>query len=174
MLARVFIGLGSNIGDRVRHITEAVAELSALGAPLAASLLYETAPLGGLEQDPYINAVATFNTHYEACDVLAVCIDIERSHGRERRERWCSRTLDLDLLLYGDKVINEPGLTVPHPRLAERRFVLEPLLEVDPEAMLPGGRRIAPLLAGVSDQEIRKVGVLPDRYPVRSSDPFRH
>ena len=139
MPVRVSIGLGSNLGDRARHIADAVTELAQLGEPVAVSSLYESAPIGGPDQGPYINAVVVIETDHGVREVLDVCMAIEKRHGRERRERWGPRTLDLDILLYGDRSIDEPGLTVPHPHLGERRFVLAPLLEAEPEATLPDG-----------------------------------
>jgi len=153
---RVAIGLGSNLGDRARHINDAVAALSKIGDLVAMSSLYETDPIGGPEQGAYLNAVAMLETALAPDALLAECLRIERDHGRERRERWGPRTLDLDVLLYGDVARDEPGLTVPHPRLAERRFVLEPLLEVWPDAALPDGSPLAPELANVSGQRVRR------------------
>ena len=158
MPVRVSIGLGSNLGDRARHIADAVTELAQLGKPVAVSSLYESAPIGGPDQGPYINAVVVIETDHGVREVLDVCMAIEKRHGRERRERWGPRTLDLDILLYGDRSIDEPGLTVPHPHLGERRFVLAPLLEAEPEATLPDGTTVDSLLAGVSCQEVERIG----------------
>ena len=156
-MTRAVIGLGSNLGDRARHIAEAVGSLSEHGEYVAASSLYETAPVGGPRQGPYLNAVAVIDTELPARELLNACLDIERSQGRERRERWGPRTLDLDILLFGDMEIDEPGLTIPHPRLTERGFVLVPLLEVDPAAALPDGTRLDSFVASVSDQAVRRV-----------------
>lgn len=157
MTVRAAIGLGSNLGDRARHIVEAVAELSALGSLVAFSALYETAPVGGPPQGKFLNAVAVIETELSADETLQECLRIEQEHGRERTEAWGPRTLDLDLLLYGDSVIDRPGLKVPHPRLGERRFVLDPLVEAWPDAALPDGTPIATLLAGVADQKVQRV-----------------
>ena len=164
MAVRAAIGLGSNLGDRSRHIAEAISALADLGRPVAVSGLYETAPVGGPEQGPYLNAVAVIDTDLTAEQLLEACLEIERDHGRERRERWGPRTLDLDILLFGDEVHDQEGLTVPHPRLAERRFVLEPLVDAWPDATFPDGSRLAPLLADVADQQVRRVqGPMPPR-----------
>jgi 2-amino-4-hydroxy-6-hydroxymethyldihydropteridine diphosphokinase len=155
-MPRAAIGLGSNLGDRVRNINEAVTALARLGSLVRVSSLYETAPIGGPEQGPYLNAVAVIDTDLGARELLEGCLDIERAAGRERRERWGPRTLDLDVLLYGVLPIADDDLLVPHPRLTERRFVLEPLLEVWPEAALPDGTPLQSFRAAVADQIVRK------------------
>ncbi|MDJ0953400.1 MAG: 2-amino-4-hydroxy-6-hydroxymethyldihydropteridine diphosphokinase [Acidimicrobiia bacterium] len=161
---RAAIGLGSNLGDRARHIADAVGALSELDTLVRVSPLYETAPVGGPEQGPYLNAVAVVDTELTPQELLQQCLAIERDAGRERRERWGPRTLDLDLLLYGDAEIDEDGLTVPHPRMTERRFVLEPLLDAWPDAVLPDGTPVANFLPGVADQRVRKLEtVVPGR-----------
>ena len=163
-MVRAAIGLGSNLGDRAQHIAEAVAALSDLGSRLRVSSLYETAAIGGPRQGDYLNAVAVIDTEMPARALLERCLEIERESGRERRERWGPRTLDLDLLFYGDERINDTDLTVPHPRMTERRFVLEPLLEVWPDAALPDGTPLAEFRSAIADQEVRKVEALvPDR-----------
>ena len=164
MPTRAAIGLGSNLGDRARHIAEAIGSLSELGDLVATSALYQTAPVGGPEQGPYLNAVVVIDTNLSARQLLDACLQIEQAHGRERRERWGPRTLDLDVVLFGRKVIDEPGLTVPHPELANRRFVLEPLVEAWPEATLPDGTAASALLAGVADQAVQRMqGPVPSR-----------
>ena len=161
---RAAVGLGSNLDDLPRHIAEAIGSLSELGDLVATSALYETAPIGGPEQGPYLNAVAVLDTHLSARQLLEECLRIEKEHGRERLERWGPRTLDLDIVLYGTATIDEDGLTVPHPRLHVRRFVLEPLLEAWPEAKLPDGSAVAGLLPGVADQAVRRMqGPIPSR-----------
>ncbi len=128
------------------------------------SSLYETAPIGGPEQGPFLNAVAVIDTELPASKLLERCLQIERNSGRERRERWGPRTIDLDILLYGDEEIDEPDLTVPHPRMTERRFVLEPLLEVWPDARLPDGTPLENFRQAVAGQKVRRVEpVIPDR-----------
>ena len=156
-MVRAAIGLGSNLGDRAQHIGSAVAAIAEFGTLVRVSSLYETAPVGGPKQGPYLNAVVVVDTEMPAGDVLSQCLMIEQKAGRERRERWGPRTLDLDLLLYGDEIIDEDGLTVPHPRLTERRFVLEPLLEAWPEAALPDGSALESFSSGVADQKVTKL-----------------
>ncbi len=157
MAVRVVIGLGSNLGDRETHLTAAIRDLGRLGELVAASAFYETAPVGGPEQGPYLNAAVALDTDLSARAVLDECLRIESAHGRERRQRWGPRTLDLDILLYGTETINEEGLKVPHPRLHERRFVLEPLLAVWPQAKMPDGTPVATFLPAVADQKVREL-----------------
>lgn len=159
-MIRAAVGLGSNLGDRARHIGDALSALSRVGRLAGVSSLYETAPIGGPEQGAYLNAVAVLETDLAARELLEHCLAIEREHGRERSERWGPRTLDLDILLFGDAVIAEPDLSVPHPRMTERRFVLEPLLEAWPDATLPDGTRLAKYLPAVADQRVRKLETL--------------
>ena len=154
---RAAIGLGSNMGDRRRHLDEATTALSDLGEIIAVSSYYETAPIGGPEQGEYLNAVVVIRTDVDPTGVLRLLLDIERRHDRQRSEKDGPRTLDLDLLLYGNRVIDEPGLSVPHPRMTERRFVLEPLVEAWPGARLPEGTEVAALLPAVADQSVDRV-----------------
>jgi 2-amino-4-hydroxy-6-hydroxymethyldihydropteridine diphosphokinase len=147
-MPRIFVGLGSNLGDRERNIREAVERLRKIGA-VRLSTLRDTDPVGVADQPNFLNAVAELSSELPARELLDRLLEIERELGRDRAKegRWGPRTIDLDLLLYGDEVIDEPGLTLPHPRLAERRFVLEPLHELAPDLVLPDGRRIKDLLA---------------------------
>lgn len=140
------MGIGSNLGDRERTIDRALALLPGF---VTASTLRETAPVGVVEQPPFLNGAARLETELSAPELLERLLEIERLLGRERRERWGPRTIDLDLLLYGDAVIDEPGLTVPHALLHERRFVLEPLGELDPGLVVPGRGRVMALLAAL-------------------------
>jgi 2-amino-4-hydroxy-6-hydroxymethyldihydropteridine diphosphokinase len=112
--------------------------------------------VGGPDQGDYLNAVVVVDTVLDARGVLDGLLAIEREHGRERGERWGPRTLDLDLILYGSETIDRPGLSVPHPELRRRRFVLEPLVEAWPDARLPDGTAVADLLPAVADQEVRR------------------
>jgi len=124
---------------------------------VAVSALYETAPIGPSDQGPYLNAVALVDTGLAARPFLEACQEVERGRGRERLVRWGPRTLDIDLLLFGDEIHDEPGLTVPHPRLTARRFVLEPLVDVLPEGSMPDGPRFAILLEAVAGQGVESV-----------------
>jgi 2-amino-4-hydroxy-6-hydroxymethyldihydropteridine diphosphokinase len=145
---RAYIGLGSNLGDREENVRRALELLEDLGA-VRSSTVRETDPIGITEQPKFLNAVAELDTDLPAGELLQRLLAIERELGRDREHelRWGPRTIDLDLLLYGAATIDEPGLTVPHPRLAKRRFVLEPLHELDPQLALPDGRPIKDLLA---------------------------
>jgi 2-amino-4-hydroxy-6-hydroxymethyldihydropteridine diphosphokinase len=149
MEVRAYIGLGGNVGDRASNLERAVA---ALGADpdldvVCVSTLRETEPVGYLDQPPFLNGVVAVETTLPPRELLERLLAIERALGRDRTgPRFGPRTIDLDLLLYGAETLEEPGLTVPHPRLAERRFVLEPLAELDPELVLPDGRRVRELL----------------------------
>jgi 2-amino-4-hydroxy-6-hydroxymethyldihydropteridine diphosphokinase len=147
-MPRIFVGLGSNLGDRERNLREAVERLRKIGV-VRLSTLRDTDPVGVADQPNFLNAVAELSSELPARELLDRLLEIERELGRDRAKegRWGPRTIDLDLLLYGDEVIDEPGLTLPHPRLAERRFVLEPLHELAPDLVLPDGRRIKDLLA---------------------------
>jgi len=136
-----YVALGSNLGDREAHLLmawRALAERSGTRV-IAASRIYQTDPVGPGPQGPYLNAVASIETHLAAPALLADLLSIERLAGRRREEakRWGPRTLDLDLLIYGNRRISEPGLEVPHPRLHERAFVLEPLCELAGELLHP-------------------------------------
>lgn len=150
-----FIGIGANLGDARANVVDALARLDALpGCRLvSSSSLWRTAPIDSSGND-YINAVALLETSLDAHSLLAALQAIETAHGRERPYRNAPRTLDLDLLLYGDQVIDTPALTVPHPRMHERAFVLAPLLEIARDALIPGRGRAADWLPGVADQAI--------------------
>jgi 2-amino-4-hydroxy-6-hydroxymethyldihydropteridine diphosphokinase len=138
-----YIGLGSNIGDRERNIRRAVELLGASVQVTAVSSLYCTEPVGRGDQKDFLNAAARITTELSAPALLSLCRSIEDLLCRKRAERWGPRTMDLDILLYGDAVMNLPELVVPHPRMAERRFVLEPLAEIAPQALHPVLRRTA-------------------------------
>lgn len=131
MTAKAFIGLGSNLGDREAYLRGALAGLAQQsGKILAYSGLYETEPVGYRHQPRFLNAVVCIETDLPPEDLLDVLLEIERTFGRERAIRWGPRTLDLDLLLYGERTVRTERLTVPHPRMFERSFVLMPLLEL--------------------------------------------
>jgi 2-amino-4-hydroxy-6-hydroxymethyldihydropteridine diphosphokinase len=144
-----FVGIGSNLGDREAHLSRAIELLSAEDAieVSGVSQIRETEPVGPVEQGPFLNAAVQVETELAPRELLDRLLDIERRMGRVRRERFGPRTIDLDLLLYGDEVVEEPGLTVPHPRLKERRFALEPLSDLDPGLTIPGAGPISAVLA---------------------------
>jgi 2-amino-4-hydroxy-6-hydroxymethyldihydropteridine diphosphokinase len=153
-----FIGLGSNLGDRVANVEAAFLAIAALpGTTLAArSSLYETAPLAAAGDD-YVNAAAHVRTTLAPLDLLHALQAIEAGAGRLRPYPNAPRPLDLDLLLYGEVALAGDELALPHPRLRERAFVLDPLLEIAPDLRLPGGERIENLRAGLGGQRIAKL-----------------
>ena len=149
--ARAVIAMGSNLGDRLENLQGGLDAL--FDAPgftfVAVSPVFETRPVGGPDQPAYLNAVLITNTTLPARAVLDRCHSIEAAFGRTRTEPWGPRTLDLDLIIYGDEVSNDPELTLPHPRAHERAFVLAPWDAADPQAQLPGRGAVAGLLAAV-------------------------
>lgn len=143
-----YLGLGTNLGNRQENIRVALQKLAELPTMETGrvSSLYETAPVGVTDQPDFLNIVAAVRTGLDPLALLDVLLHIENQMGRVRTERWGPRVIDLDLLLYGGERVSFPGLTVPHPRLRERAFVLVPLAEVAPEMALPGdGKRVADL-----------------------------
>ena len=156
-----FVGLGANLGDAPATVREAMRALDVLPQTrlLRASRLYRSRAWGVETQPDFINAVAMLESRLPARTLLDELLAIERAHGRERAAevRWGPRTLDLDLLLHGDSIIDEPGLRVPHPHLHERAFALLPLVDVAPAAVIPGrglARDIAAVMAGEGIQAL--------------------
>lgn len=147
----VWIGLGSNLADPVAQLRRAFEALAAIPHTrlVARSALYRNPPMGPQDQPDYVNAVAQLATGLEPLALLDALQAIENAHGRRRERRWGPRTLDLDLLLWGERVIDHPRLTVPHPGLPERPFVLYPLAEIAPELHIPGHGPLTRLLARV-------------------------
>ena len=139
-MTRAYVGLGANLGPREVTLLRAVdllAETEGVDV-LQVSRLQETEPVGVVDQPAYLNGAVVVDTTLTPRELLERLLEIERELGRVRDARWGPRTIDLDLLLYGDRSVDEPGLHVPHPRLAERRFALEPLAELDPALDIPG------------------------------------
>jgi 2-amino-4-hydroxy-6-hydroxymethyldihydropteridine diphosphokinase len=155
-VARAAIALGSNLGDRIAHLEAANEALESLGRIVATSPVYETDPVGGPDQGAYLNAVTVIDTELSPPMLLDRLLEIERTRDRTRSEQWAPRTLDLDIVLYGDEVIDEPGLTVPHPRMTARRFVLDPLLDAWPDACLPDGTPVQSFRDDVADQQVER------------------
>lgn len=152
MVHRAYIGLGSNLDGPERQVRRGIAALRGLPQveSLRASALYRTAPWGRLDQPPFINAVVEIETEMAPRTLLEALLDAERAAGRRRDGTlWGPRVLDLDVLLYGDACIDEPGLHLPHPRLHERAFVLLPLADLAPGLLVPGHGRVERLLSGV-------------------------
>ncbi|MCY0900203.1 MAG: 2-amino-4-hydroxy-6-hydroxymethyldihydropteridine diphosphokinase [Firmicutes bacterium] len=154
MATKVFVGLGSNLGDSRTTVRCAARALASLGYGVALSPLYRTVPQSIALQPPYINAVAAFYTAWPPDTLLTLLLHIEARFGRFRRARGESRTLDLDLLLYGDAQVAANGLMIPHPRILERRFVLEPLWALEPDLILPGGIPVAQALLRTARQGV--------------------
>lgn len=150
---RCFIGLGSNLNDPAAQIKSALEAISSIESSQlgAVSSHYRNPAIGPGEQPDYLNAVAELHTTLDALTLLSKLQRIETMQGRVRAERWGARTLDLDLLLYGDAIINLPQLQVPHPRLHERNFVLYPLHDIAPHITLPRGTSLRSLLDYCSD-----------------------
>jgi 2-amino-4-hydroxy-6-hydroxymethyldihydropteridine diphosphokinase len=150
-----YIGIGSNMGDREGNCRKAIELLAEAGRVMRVSSLYRTEPVGYHEQEDFINAVAEVETDLTPADLLRVCHAIEDRLGRKRGLRWGPRTADLDILLYGSQVVNQPGLAIPHPRMAVRKFVLTPLVEIAPDAINPQLQRTAAqLLDELNDRHI--------------------
>jgi len=159
MSVQVYIGLGSNLDNPETHIYTALGELRslALDGVVISSPLYITSPVGPRGQPDYVNAVAGFNTELGAQELLDEMLDIEQKHGRQRTgNQWGPRTLDLDLLLYGDDVIQTEVLTVPHPRIQERAFVLKPLVDIAPGLQIPGQGGVQDLLEHCDQSGIKR------------------
>ena len=156
-----YLGLGSNLGDRRQHLAEAVRRLQAGPALqiVKVSPVYETSPVGVTAQPDFLNLVVEVATTHAPQRLLTECLRLEIDLGRERRERWGPRTIDIDLLLYGDMRINEKNLAVPHPRMHERGFVLAPLAEIAPQLKLDG-KTVGELAVALGGAGLRKLGEL--------------
>jgi 2-amino-4-hydroxy-6-hydroxymethyldihydropteridine diphosphokinase len=144
MAVVAFLGLGSNLGDRLANLQAAVDALQAEPGlrVTASSRVWETKPVGGPPQPDYLNAVIRVETDLSARDLLDVARRVETRLGRLRKARWGARTMDVDVLLYDDEEVDEPDLVVPHPRMKQRAFVLLPLLDLEPDPVLPDGTRL--------------------------------
>ena len=151
-MARAFLGLGSNLGARAAHLRAAV---GALDDVVAVSPVFETDPVGGPEQGPYLNLVVELDTALGARGLLARCADLEAAAGRVREERWGPRTLDADVLWVDGEEVDEPDLQVPHPRMWQRRFVLAPLAALAPDL-------VDAAAVAAAEGEVREVGALED------------
>jgi len=153
-MTRYAVALGSNQGDRVQHLRVAVDQIDRLGSLLAVGGLYETAPVGGPEQGPYLNAVVVVEAVLAPHEMLERLQAIEAEHGRERSVRWGPRTLDLDIVATDGDAVDTEDLQIPHPRAAGRRFVLEPLCDVWPDALVGDGMTARDARELVGDQEV--------------------
>lgn len=161
--ATAYIGLGTNVGERARNLATALEHLRQALQLQAVSSIYETEPVGYAEQPSFWNMVVQARTTLPPAELLARLIDIEQQMGRQRSFRNAPRVIDLDILLYGDIVHEEPGLRVPHPRMTERAFVLKPLVEVAPDLRDPeSGRRYHDVLAQGEFERAEVVGTVAD------------
>ena len=155
-----YVGLGSNLQMPTRQIDTALELLGEMPKSrlVLASSLYRSAPFGGIEQPDFVNAAAALLTQLTPAELLAELQDIEFRQGRERTEtRWGPRVLDLDLLAHGSSVIDEPGITIPHPGIGERNFVLLPLREIAPELVIPGLGRVVAIPVNRSEPSISRI-----------------
>jgi 2-amino-4-hydroxy-6-hydroxymethyldihydropteridine diphosphokinase len=148
-LTTAYVGLGANLGDRELTLRRALDLLGERVELTGVSSFRDTEPVGYADQPRFLNAAARVETELAPLELLDLLLAVERELGRIREggPRFGPRTIDLDLLLYGDATVDEPGLTVPHPRLHERRFALEPLVELDPDLVVPGRGRVSALLS---------------------------
>ena len=155
---RAFVALGSNLDDPASHVRQAFDELARLPSCrlLTHSALYRSAPVGRLDQPDFINAVAQIETDLAPHDLLKALLEIEHSHGRVREYPNAPRTLDLDMLIYDDLQCDERGLILPHPRMHQRAFVLQPLLEIAPDCRIPGRGAVIELLAACGGQRVEQ------------------
>lgn len=170
----VYLGLGSNVGDREAHLAHAVARLQGEGRVTGVSSVYETDPVGYLDQPPFLNLVVRLETAHDPEDLLRRTRDVEAARGRERAFRNAPRTLDIDILLYGDRQLRLEGLTVPHPRMNDRPFVLVPLLELAPGLLEPGtGRPYREVLDSLPGDRRRMVPVMTGDRLLRRDDESR-
>jgi len=153
----VYVGLGSNLGDRAARLAAGRRGLAALGRLTECSSVYETAPWGVPEPQPmFLNQVCRMETDLRPEELLGRFQEIEMRTGRDRSRRLAARELDIDLLIYGEDVIDGPGVAVPHPRLCERAFVVVPLAEIAPDLVVPGTRqRVVDVLAGLDASTVR-------------------
>ncbi|RYE28006.1 MAG: 2-amino-4-hydroxy-6-hydroxymethyldihydropteridine diphosphokinase [Hyphomicrobiales bacterium] len=164
MKVEAALAFGGNIGDPVAAFATALDGLRGHPAVTLGRLssIYRTPPWGKTDQPEFLNMAALVETSLQPQDLLAFCLELERAGGRERRERWGPRTLDIDILTYGDAIIDQARLQIPHPRIPERAFVLTPLAEILPQRLI-GGRSVNELLAAATDETIHRDDAATDR-----------
>jgi 2-amino-4-hydroxy-6-hydroxymethyldihydropteridine diphosphokinase len=162
------LALGANLGDRAATLQAALDGLAAKAQVVAVSGIYETAPVGGPAQPDFYNAVVLVDTELSATELLAVAHSLEAAAGRVRLEHWGPRTLDVDVLAYGDEHSDDPRLTLPHPRAHERSFVVLPWLEIEPDGVIDGRGTLAALAAALGTDGVRRLDapvLVADRFP---------
>ena len=154
-----YLSLGSNLGDRAANLRTAIAQLDVAGRLLAVSALYEAQPVDVPDQPWFLNCVAAIETDKTPRELLQIALQVEAAMGRLRMREKGPRKIDIDVVLFGDRVVDEPGLKIPHPAMHQRRFVLEPLVEIAPEARHPGlGKTARELLAALAGgQTVRRL-----------------
>ena len=160
VIVDAFIGIGSNLDHPTRQVAAAIERMQALPSTTlrAASGMYRSSPLGGIEQPDYVNAVAHVATSLTARELLAALLAVEANQGRQRDGRlWGPRVIDLDLLVYAQDTIEEPGLQVPHPGIAERNFVLLPLMEIAPDLVVPGLGPLSGVIVNCEEPRIERI-----------------
>jgi 2-amino-4-hydroxy-6-hydroxymethyldihydropteridine diphosphokinase len=158
-----YLSLGSNVGDRAQNLWQAITKLREVGKVTGVSSLYETEPVELTEQAWFLNCAVALNTHFEAQELMKRLLGIEREMGRERTVKKGPRTIDIDILLFGEHVLSTPELTVPHPAMDQRRFVLEPLAEIAPGVRHPVlNKTVTELLGGLpaGDAVVKRVEIL--------------
>lgn len=161
--AVALLGLGTNVGDRMQNLRRALHELGHAGTIDAVSRIYETEPFGFAQQDRFLNMAVRLRTSLEPASLLARLKDIEVRLGRIPTHRMGPRVLDIDILMYDDARVDEPGLRIPHPGILERSFVLAPLVDLDPELRHPvTGERLSDRLAAIGTDAITPIGDVPD------------
>ena len=154
---KAVLALGANLGDRAGALQAALDALAAQTEIVAVSAIYETSPVGGPAQPDFYNAVVLIDTTLTASELLSVAHSLEATAGRERLERWGPRTLDVDVLAYGDEQSDDPVLTLPHPRAHERAFVVWPWLEIEPDAAIDGFGTLAELATSLGPTGVRRL-----------------
>lgn len=140
-MTTAYLSLGSNVGDREAHLREAIVQIEAIGQIKAVSSIYETEPVEFTQQSNFLNCAVALETSEKPANLIAGLLEIERRLGRERIQKKGPRTIDIDILLYGDLVLDSGNLTIPHPAMTQRRFVLEPLAEIAPDALHPVAKK---------------------------------
>jgi len=159
MAETAYLSLGSNLGDRAANLREAVAQLEVVGRLIAISTMYETQPVDVPDQPWFLNCIAAFETNKTPRELLELALRIEAAMGRLRMRDKGARKIDIDIVLFGDRIVDEPGLKIPHPSMYQRRFVLEPLVEIAPDAHHPElGKTARELLAALpTGQTVRQL-----------------
>ncbi len=167
-MPKAVLSIGSNLGNRFDHLQSAVTKIceNPKISAVKVSSVYETKPVGGVEQDDFLNAVVSLETTLSSDELLNFAQALENQAQRVREVRWGPRTLDVDILIYGDEVLNTEKLTLPHPRIAERAFVLIPWFELDPEAVIPNFGKLETLYNSISKTDVVKN----NQYQLRVSE----